>query len=176
MMEFLFRIIRSFAWFKKTIRHDNYFGQSFINGYSKKCIFALLILQDMSYFFIKIKNFSGFLCLLLMLLLVSCNPPVTRNIIKTYPTLPYMEEVKVIPLSEEEPNGSELLGEISSGDLGYAHKKTTYEAMVDYAKIEARKIGGNAIKITRYIKPYTQNAPPKLTFIILKIPNSPNHN
>ena len=87
-----------------------------------------------------------------ILFLTSCSAKLTSSLLKTYPPLHYLEEVRVFSINESIPPNAEKLGTIKIGDSGFS-TNCNYATVVDMAKIEARKVGGNAIKITQHKKP-----------------------
>ncbi len=85
-------------------------------------------------------------------LLCSCNPQGISKIEKSYPILAYHEYVKVYNIDDEVPLGAEVLGTVKVINSDYS-SKCNYESAVDEACLEARKVGGNAIKIIEHMKP-----------------------
>ncbi|MEO6683373.1 MAG: hypothetical protein ABIN48_11190 [Ginsengibacter sp.] len=73
---------------------------------------------------------------------------------KKYPTLDYKQAVLVIGIDQPEPDHAEVLGKVKIGDNGLT-LDCTYETVIDKAKMEARKVGGNAIKIIEHKPPST---------------------
>jgi hypothetical protein len=107
------------------------------------------IIQFFSVLFIMIGFFSA------------CSPHIARNIQKSYPSLEYSVDIKVIKINETITFSYEKLGTITLGDAGLTGKsRCTYEALLELAKEEARKVGGNAIKITESIPPGWQKGAP----------------
>ena len=91
----------------------------------------------------------------------SCSVHIARNIQTQYPALDSTAEVRVIPIDESIPFQYEELGTITLGDAGATSKsKCTYEALLALAIEEAKKVGGNAIKITESIPPGWQKGNP----------------
>ena len=82
----------------------------------------------------------------------SCNPKISTSISKNYAPLDYTQEVVVIGLNQAEPDDSEFLGEVKIGDTGFS-TNCNYDIAINQAKLEARKAGGNAIKITEHRPP-----------------------
>lgn len=80
------------------------------------------------------------------MMLSSCTPRISTSISKNYPPLGSTQVVKVIDIDDAVPAGSELLGEVKIGDTGITDN-CDYEAVLSDARIEARKVGGNALKI-----------------------------
>ena len=100
---------------------------------------------------IKTKN-KQFIFLLVVLLFSACSPKVVTNIQHSTEPLAYTEKVKVVPLEKPMPNNAKIIGEIKIGDTGFS-TNCTWEVVIQKAKEEARKAGGNAIKITEHIPP-----------------------
>lgn len=98
------------------------------------------------------KKLQGLLIIVILLLLSSCNPQITTHISTTYPPLNYKQKVIVIELDQLEPDNAEVLGQIKIGDTGFT-TNCSYSIVIDKAKLEARKAGGNAIKITEHRLP-----------------------
>ena len=87
----------------------------------------------------------------------ACSPLVTTNVSKKYQALDNTVEIKVIEVGESIPFKYEELGSIKLGDSGMTGKsKCTYEALLVLAKEEAKKAGGNAIKIVEHIPPHVE--------------------
>ena len=105
--------------------------------------------------------------ILLCFLLKSCSPKTSSSLIKTYPALGYEETVTIIELNEKSPENAEILGEISVGDTGFS-TKCNYETVLDKAQLEARRVGGNAIKITKHKKPDLWSSCHRIKATILK--------
>lgn len=82
----------------------------------------------------------------------ACSPKISTNLSKSYPTLEYNQDVAVIGLDQAEPAGSETLGQVRIGDAGFT-ANCGYDLVLDKAKLEARKAGGNAIKIIEHQQP-----------------------
>lgn len=98
------------------------------------------------------RNYPSLICLCLVLLLGSCAPIVTTKITKKYPTLDYREVVVVYGVNEETPSNSEVIGFVRIADSGFT-TDCNWNVVVEKAKLEARKAGGNAIKITLHQPP-----------------------
>jgi hypothetical protein len=84
--------------------------------------------------------------------LSSCNPIATTKIIKSYPPLGKEDKVVVFGLDDDFPEKYEELGKIKIGDSGVT-VNCDYYVVLDRAKRAARKMGGNAIKITEHKLP-----------------------
>jgi len=82
----------------------------------------------------------------------SCSPQITTTLSKKYDAIESTQAVKVYDLKEDVPSNSELLGEVSVGDTGFT-SKCDYETVIAEASKEARKAGGNALKIISHKYP-----------------------
>jgi len=101
----------------------------------------------------------------------SCAPKISTSISKSYPPLDYRDDVKVFGLQDPIPSSSEEIGTVKIGDTGFS-SNCGWEVVIDKAKIEARKIGGNAIKIIDHIPPSLMGSScDRITAKILKVEN-----
>ncbi|MBK8884482.1 MAG: hypothetical protein IPN67_19635 [Bacteroidales bacterium] len=115
---------------------------------------------------------SSILIIAGIMALSSCAPKISTTVNKNYPALDYREEVMVFGLQDSVPANSEVLGVIKVGDPGFA-SDCGWDVVIDKAKIEARKAGGNAIKITEHIPPSALGSScHRITAKILKVENS----
>ena len=104
-----------------------------------------------------------------LIFLGSCNPKISTSISTNYQPLDYKQEVVVIGLSQAEPDNSEYLGEVKIGDSGFS-VNCGYDVVIDQAKLEARKVGGNAIKIIEHKPPTAMGSScHRITARILKV-------
>jgi hypothetical protein len=99
-----------------------------------------------------IQSFLGFL---LFCILQSCSPQITKTLVKTYPSLSDTTDIQVLKLGEEITFQYEELGTVRVGDNGFGGN-CEYDDQIVRAKNEARKIGGNVIKIVEHIPPHSQ--------------------
>ena len=114
------------------------------------------------------------LIVILLLILSSCAPKISTNLNKNYKPLDYRQDVLVFGINSEIPDNTEVLGSVRIGDTGFS-TKCSYEIVVDKAKIEARKAGGNGIKITKHNTPNALGSScHRITAKILKIDNVEN--
>ena len=101
----------------------------------------------------------------------SCSPKISTSISKSYSPLDYQQEVAVIGLNQAEPDDAEFLGEVKIGDSGFS-TNCGYDVVIDQAKLEARKVGGNAIKIINHTPPSAMGSScHRITARILKLEN-----
>lgn len=98
------------------------------------------------------KNLLPLLLIAIVISISSCAPKITTNIQKSYAPLDYKQEVMVININQKQPENAEVLGEIKIGDSGFS-SNCDYDVVVDKAKLGAREVGGNAIKITWHKPP-----------------------
>jgi len=101
----------------------------------------------------------------------SCSPRISTSITKNFAMLDNTQEVKILDLTDEVPVNSELLGEVKIGDTGFS-TNCDYETVIDAAKLEARKVGGNAIKIVSHQNPDFVSSCHRITATIYKITSS----
>jgi len=114
------------------------------------------------------KTNSLFLLVATFLLLSSCTPRISTSISKNYAPLRSTQEVKVIDIDDVVPAGSELLGEVKIGDTGMINN-CNYEAVLSDARIEARKVGGNALKIVDHKYPDMMTTCHRIKALIYKV-------
>lgn len=104
-----------------------------------------------------------------LMLLGSCSPKLLTSISKSYPALDYLQEIRVYDLQNAEPDDAEYLGMLKSGNSGLT-PNCDYESVIEKAKAEARKIGGNALKITAHNIPGVLGTPcHQITARILRV-------
>jgi hypothetical protein len=86
----------------------------------------------------------------------ACSPIITTEIYKSYPPNSY-DSITVYELGQKIEYKYEDLGtfKIENGDMA---KLSKYDKIIDFAKNEAKKIGGNAIKIIEHVKPTIEMA------------------
>lgn len=95
----------------------------------------------------------GFLLLaFLSILLGSCSLKVIKNIENERDPLNYKEEVAVLAVDDEVPGDAVYIGEFKIGDYGFT-TKCNYEDVMRKAREEARKSGGNLVKVVKHKKP-----------------------
>ena len=111
----------------------------------------------------------------LFIFAISCSPKISTSISKNYAALDYRENVVVFGLEDAEPENAELLGTVKIGDSGFT-TDCSLETVIEKAKTEARKIGGNAIKITKHDSPSTLGSScHRITANILKIDDTKDY-
>ena len=90
------------------------------------------------------------------------------EVMQKCPVLDYRREVELIPLSDPIPPLSNLLGIITID--GYKLKVCDEKELLEEAKLKAREIGGDAIKIVKYLPNYTLKGCAQMTVYVLQLP------
>jgi len=106
--------------------------------------------------------------LFLTLLIYACAPKVKTTSLKKYEPLDYRQEVIIYGLQENKPEISELLGTVKVGDAGMT-SKCGYNTVLEEARMAARKMGGNALKITSHKTPDFMSTCHRITAEVLKV-------
>ena len=88
------------------------------------------------------------------ILLSSCSPKITTQLYKNFPPLDITQEIKVLTITDSIPVISTQLGTIKLEDSGMT-TKCKYDDLIEVAKNEARKVGGNVIKVIEHIPPHS---------------------
>jgi hypothetical protein len=109
----------------------------------------------------------------IILFLTSCSPKLTSTMLKSYPPLNYQKEVRVFTINEPVPSSAERLGTIKIGDSGFSIN-CNYAKVIEIAKDEARKVGGNVIKITQHRVPDLVSTCHRITADIMKLDSIDN--
>lgn len=108
---------------------------------------------------------------LISISMIACSPKVTTNLTKTLPALDYKQEVTVVGMSEEAPTNATEIGIVKIGDTGFS-TNCGWDVVIEKAKMEARKAGGNVLKITEHIPPSIMGSScDRITAKILKVEN-----
>ena len=110
---------------------------------------------------------SVFLIIGSVLFLTSGSAKLTSSMQKTYAPLDYKEEVRVFEIGEEILSNAEKLGTIKVGDSGFSIH-CNYATVFDKAKTEARKVGGNVLKINKHKKPDLWSSCHRITAEVFK--------
>jgi hypothetical protein len=109
-----------------------------------------------------------FLILGSTLLLASCSAKFTSSMQKIYAPLDYREEVRVLEIGEKIPPNAEKLGTIKVGDSGFS-VDCNYATVLDKAKTESRRVGGNVLKITKHKRPDAWSSCHRITVDVFKV-------
>jgi hypothetical protein len=113
----------------------------------------------------------AFLFMGCIMILFSCAPKVSTIISKSYSAQNKNEEVRIYGLQDPVPGNSEELGVVRIGDNGFS-TNCGWDDVIIIAKNEARKVGGNAIKITEHYPPSAFGSScDRITAKILKVKN-----
>jgi len=107
------------------------------------------------------------LLVILPLLFCSCGPKVLVTIQKKYPTTDYRQNIEVLGLGDNIPENSEKIGEIKVGDTGVSIN-CGYDVGIRKAKEEARKMGGNIIKLADHKTPDILSSCHRMLFVVLR--------
>lgn len=118
----------------------------------------------------KINQIQTIVLVFALILFNACNPKVTRNIQSNLPPLDFKQDVVVIELNQQKPENAEVLGVLKIGDSGFT-TNCDYALVLDMAKTEARKVGGNAIKIEEHKLPGFSSTCHRIKASVLKIAN-----
>lgn len=81
-----------------------------------------------------------------------------------------MDEVIVLDLLDATPSSAMYLGKSAFGDQGFG-VPCTWDITLEKAKLEARKYGGNVVKITKHIFPDIWYTCHRIHFDILRVEN-----
>jgi len=102
-------------------------------------------------------------------------PKVSTTIQQQYPTLDYLDEVIVLDLLDATPSSAMYLGKSAFGDQGFG-VPCTWDITLEKAILEARKYGGNVVKITKHIFPDIWSTCHRIHFDILRVESElPTH-
>jgi hypothetical protein len=102
----------------------------------------------------------------------SCSPKISTTITKQHPPLTSQEKVLIFGLQDPQPRDAEILGIVRIGNA-MTSKDCDLYTILPKAMTEARKIGGNALKITEHIP--NSNACHQITASILKLDYPEEH-
>lgn len=89
--------------------------------------------------------------LFICLTLVSCGP-VSTKLLNSYEPLPEDQAIVVVGIKDPIPENAEVLGEVKIGE-SLTTVKCGYDYAIADAQYEAKKVGGNAIKIIEHDPP-----------------------
>ena len=109
--------------------------------------------------------------LAIVLAFTSCSPKVVTNIQRSFPVDNTQEcgAIAVLEAGQALPAGSEVFGTVKIGDTGFTTKGGDYASVLERAKEEARKAGGNAIRITEHKSPDGHSTIHRINAEILKL-------
>lgn len=102
-------------------------------------------------------------------MLAGCSPKIVSNLTSAHQALPQDAEVVVLGPETPGPDNAELLGQIKIGDSGFTTKNGTYPEVLELAKEEARKAGGNVVKVVEHKGPDMVSSIHRITAQILRV-------
>lgn len=97
------------------------------------------------------KKENIFLACCFWMLLSSCSPRILTNVMVIYRPVP-VDSVRVFMPGEVVPNSAERIGEVAIVDRGTT-TKCSYEYVVQQAREETARNGGNGLLITEHVTP-----------------------
>jgi hypothetical protein len=100
--------------------------------------------------------------------MMACTPKVKTSLSQSQQALDYKEEVFVIGVSEEAPASAVELGTVKIGDTGFS-TDCGWEKVIESARMEARKAGGNVLKLTEHKSPSFGSSCHRIKARILRI-------
>lgn len=89
---------------------------------------------------------NSIIVVVVLYLIVGCAPKVSVDLSVTNPPLKYAQEVVILSLTDLVPEAAIFIGSVKVGDAGFT-ADCDYPVMIEKANIEARKAGGNLLKI-----------------------------
>ena len=101
--------------------------------------------------------------------LLGCSPKITSNFTTSHTPLNKDMEVMILDIDAPMPENAEVLGQIKIGDTGFTTKNGNYAAVLNIAKDEARKAGGNVVKITEHKSPDMLSSMHRIEADILRV-------
>ncbi len=104
------------------------------------------------------------------LFFTACGPSVNATLNKSvsYPVIDHKQDIVVLSLYIDIPKEAIVIGKIKISDSGFS-TDCDYQTAIERAKLEARKAGGNAIKITSHKQPDIWSTCHRITADILRI-------
>lgn len=102
---------------------------------------------------------------------ISCQPLVHTHVSKSKSVLDYREKVQIFSKEQSLPEAFEVLGYVEINDNGFT-LQCDYGYVIYLAQMEARKLGGNALRITSHRTPNFWNSCHRITADILRIDNT----
>lgn len=107
------------------------------------------------------------------LFLASCGPVIYTKVREPYQPLHSHEEVRFYGLKETVPDSTVVIGTIKIGDSGFT-TDCSWNTVLEKAKTEARKMGGNGLKLTSHLLPTVMGSTcHRITADVLKLKNLP---
>lgn len=102
-------------------------------------------------------------------ILSGCSPKITSSFTSHHTPLAKDAEVLVLDMAAPMPENAGVIGQIKIGDTGFTTKNGNYAAVLNIAKDEARKAGGNVVKITEHKSPDMLSSMHRIKAFILRV-------
>ena len=102
-------------------------------------------------------------------ILSGCSPKITSSFTSHHTPLAKDAEVLVLDIAAPMPENAGVIGQIKIGDTGFTTKNGNYAAVLNIAKDEARKAGGNVVKITEHKSPDMLSSMHRIKAVILRV-------
>jgi hypothetical protein len=115
------------------------------------------------------KYFKFITLLLLILFLAGCASTVRTTYTSKFSPTPISESVIVYGLNDAVPANSQNIGTIKIGDSGFS-ANCGWNQVIEKAKNECRKIGGNGIKLVSVYEPSYSSTCYRITAYVLRSP------
>jgi len=103
----------------------------------------------------KLTFWNELIIFVVVLQLISCSPRVITNTSNSVAYSEASQHILIFREEEHEPEGAIQLGTVRVDDSGFT-TKCKFKHVIAIAMEEARKAGGDALKITNHTKPYMQ--------------------
>ena len=110
-----------------------------------------------------------FVLFYIVFILIGCSPKITSSFTSYHTPLAKDAEVLVLEIDVPMPENAEVLGQIKIGDTGFTTKNGNYAAVLNIAKDETRKAGGNVVKITEHKSPDMLSSMHRIEADILRV-------
>lgn len=111
------------------------------------------------------------------ILIAGCSPKVVTSLTTNYSSLDPTEEVVVLDMNKSDMiiKDAEQLGTIKIGDTGFTSTRAgAYDAVLELAKEQARRAGGNVVRITSHRHPDGHSTIHRITADILRVEDAHN--
>jgi hypothetical protein len=95
-----------------------------------------------------------YLLLLITIVFCSCSPKIRTSVSEKYEKLDNIDKVVIFNAKSELPSNFSKIGTTKIGDSGFT-TNCNLATVLEKAKIEARKIGANALLITEHLYPHS---------------------
>ncbi len=99
---------------------------------------------------------------------IACSPRIRTNITRSHAPLDYREELIVVSRTAIIPQDVVEVGTIAIGDSGFS-TSCDWDRVIEEASMEARKAGGNVLKIIQHSPPDIISTCHRIRAQILKV-------